>query len=131
MLSYIRRVPLSIIVCKLVFLATCAFMVVSGRYPPAHAEDTAPLTVSNNASADVYGLEIRAGMQQVRVDGIALEIAELKANQKEMAADIRTNSLTLSNMDGKVAAVGAVLGFMHILGWVLEAREKKKAKVNV
>jgi hypothetical protein len=121
MLSYFRRVP----ACKLLFIAGCLYMILSGRYPPpSSAQEPAIPSVASTASAEVYGLEVRAAGETARVDALAADIGKVEGQQSKMAEDIGEAKVTIAHMSGEQAAIGATLALLQLWGMFRDSRKK-------
>jgi hypothetical protein len=126
MFNYLRRTRLAVLVCKALFITVCLFMILSGHFPPSHAQDTP--SIGPNDSANVYGLEVRTGMQQVRMDGLSGQISEIKANELRMSDELRLDSTAISNMNGELAGIGAILMMLQIGSVLYAAYASRKHK---
>lgn len=116
MLSYIRRTPTFVLACKFAFIGGCMYMILSGRFPPSHAQSSAP---------NVYGLQLRSAEESVRIDGIASEIAEMKAEQLRTDEEMQSNTSAIASMSGEQVGIGVVLMLLQVGGMVFSAKRNK------
>jgi len=101
-------------------------MILSGHYPPqTRAQEPTIPTVASTASAEVYGMEVKAAGETARVDALSVTIGKIEGVQEKMGEDISDSKVAIARISGEEAAIGLILGLLQLWGMFRDGRKGK------
>ncbi len=108
-----RRIGLGFL-CKLLFCCSCAFVVLDGRHPPAHAQ----------SSQETFNLAIAAAGEVKRVDGMVGRMDTLDARVTGIWQAVTVNANAIAGLQGEERGFAGVLIVLQIGSMVFAMKKK-------
>ncbi len=115
----VKTTPRGTLVCKLLFILVCCFVVFDGQHPPASAQQTAPV--------EMYGLELKSAVQQSRMDQIDDKLNKLDARVSKQWDGINANTLAIAGFQGETRALLGLLGLLQAGSFAFNVKKRRSA----
>jgi hypothetical protein len=97
---------------KIIFVCICAWVVVSGRYPPLEAQAVVPV------------LTVEDAVQDHSIANLEKQIEQMKLTEQNQWNAIQTNGNLIAGMQGEERGIGALLLLIQIASIVFQVRKK-------